>query len=53
MVEIRDATKADAHAIANVHVQSWRAAYRGLLSDDILARPVHPRPGTVLEGRPT
>lgn len=37
MVELRDATQADAHAIANVLVRSWRAAYRGLLPDDVLA----------------
>jgi GNAT superfamily N-acetyltransferase len=37
MVELRDATPADAHAIATVNVQSWRAAYRGLLPDDVLA----------------
>ena len=37
MVELRDATQADAHAIATVLVQSWRAAYRGLLPDDVLA----------------
>ncbi|MFI7673066.1 GNAT family N-acetyltransferase [Actinophytocola sp. NPDC049390] len=37
MVEIRDATPADAHAIATVLVRSWRAAYRGLLPDDVLA----------------
>ncbi|MQA10577.1 MAG: GNAT family N-acetyltransferase [Pseudonocardiaceae bacterium] len=37
MVELRDATPADAHAIADVLVRSWRAAYRGLLPDDVLA----------------
>ncbi|QYN35313.1 GNAT family N-acetyltransferase [Pseudonocardia sp. DSM 110487] len=37
MVELREATPADAHAIANVLVRSWRAAYRGLLPDDVLA----------------
>lgn len=37
MVELRDATPADAHGIATVIVQSWRAAYRGLLPDDVLA----------------
>jgi ribosomal protein S18 acetylase RimI-like enzyme len=37
VVELRDATPADAHAIATVTVQSWRAAYRGLLPDDALA----------------
>jgi hypothetical protein len=37
MVELRDAAPADAHAIATVHVQSWGAAYRGLLPDAVLA----------------
>jgi ribosomal protein S18 acetylase RimI-like enzyme len=37
MVELRDATPADAHAIATVLVRSWRAAYRGLLPDAVLA----------------
>jgi len=35
-VELRDATADDAGAIAAVHVRSWRAAYRGLLPDDVL-----------------
>ena len=35
-VTIRDATSADAHAIAEVHVRSWQAAYRGELPDDYL-----------------
>jgi hypothetical protein len=37
MVELRDATQADAHGIATVLVRSWRAAYRGLLPDEVLA----------------
>ena len=37
MVEVRDATPADAQAIAIVHVASWRAAYEGLLPAAILA----------------
>jgi GNAT superfamily N-acetyltransferase len=37
MVELRDATPADARAIAAVSVASWRAAYRGLMPDDVLA----------------
>ena len=37
MVELRDARHTDAHAIAHVLVQTWRAAYLGLLSDDVLA----------------
>jgi GNAT superfamily N-acetyltransferase len=36
MVELRDATPDDAHAIATVHVASWQVAYRGLLPDDLL-----------------
>jgi CheY-like chemotaxis protein len=38
VVEVRDATSADARAIATVHVTSWRAAYRGLLPDRFLDR---------------
>jgi GNAT superfamily N-acetyltransferase len=37
VVELRDATPADAHAVATLLVKSWRAAYRGLLPDDVLA----------------
>lgn len=35
--DARSPTQADATPIANVRVRSWRAAYRGLRSDDILA----------------
>ena len=35
-VTIRDALPADARAIAEVHVRSWQAAYRGELPDDYL-----------------
>ncbi len=38
MVELRDATPTDAYALATVHVASWRAAYRGLMPDEVLAR---------------
>lgn len=34
---IRPATVADAGAIGEVHVASWRAAYAGLIPDDFLA----------------
>ncbi len=33
---MRVATPVDARAIASVHVESWRAAYRGQLPDDVL-----------------
>jgi len=41
---IRTATIDDARAIAEVHVASWLAAYRGLVPDDVLdARTVQTR----------
>jgi GNAT superfamily N-acetyltransferase len=36
VVELRDATLGDAHAIATVLVRSWRTAYRGLVPDEVL-----------------
>src|SRR5215472_10508942 len=33
---VRDAQAGDATAIANVHVATWRTAYRGLLPDEFL-----------------
>lgn len=33
---IREATRADAKAIARVHVASWRETYRGLIADSII-----------------
>jgi ribosomal protein S18 acetylase RimI-like enzyme len=35
-MRIREATPADARAIAEIHVRSWQAAYRGQLTDDYL-----------------
>lgn len=35
-VIIRPATTADARAIAKVHVETWRAAYAGLLPDKVM-----------------
>ena len=37
-VRIREGTPADARACAEVHVEGWRWAYRGLLPDDYLDR---------------
>jgi GNAT superfamily N-acetyltransferase len=34
---VRPATLADALAIAAIHVASWQAAYRGIMSDGLLA----------------
>lgn len=35
---IREGTEDDIESIANLHAQSWRASYRGILSDDYLDR---------------
>lgn len=37
---LRLATPADADAIAHVHAESWRTAYRGALSDAYLSGPI-------------
>jgi L-amino acid N-acyltransferase YncA len=36
-MRIREATPADAAAIAKVHVDSWRTTYRGIMPDEVLA----------------
>jgi GNAT superfamily N-acetyltransferase len=38
---IREATPADAQAIARLHADSWQSAYRGVLSDDYLDHRAH------------
>ena len=38
---IRDATRDDVIAIADLHAESWRSAYRGILSDVYLENHVH------------
>jgi ribosomal protein S18 acetylase RimI-like enzyme len=40
-LRIRDATEADVAAIARLHAESWRSAYRGVLLDDYLQNDVH------------
>jgi len=39
-IKTRMAVAADAVAIANLHAQSWRIAYRGMLSDEFLDKHV-------------
>ncbi len=36
MVTLRDATERDSAAIARLHADSWRSAYRGIMSDEYL-----------------
>jgi len=38
---LREATAGDAVAIAHLHAESWRSAYRGIFSDDFLDHRVH------------
>ena len=38
---IRDAVKSDVTAIAHLHAESWRSAYRGILSEDFLENHAH------------
>ena len=35
---IRNAVSADAPAIARIHVESWKVAYRGIMPDEVIAR---------------
>jgi GNAT superfamily N-acetyltransferase len=41
MLTLREATEHDAAAIAKLHADSWRSAYRGMLSDEYLNNRVH------------
>jgi hypothetical protein len=41
MLVLREATQFDAAAIARLHADSWRSAYRGMLSDDYLDHRVY------------
>jgi ribosomal protein S18 acetylase RimI-like enzyme len=38
---IRDAVKSDVTAIAHLHAESWRSAYRGILAGDFLENHAH------------
>lgn len=37
MIVVREAIALDADALGRVHVEAWRAAYRGMMPDDFLA----------------
>jgi len=39
-IALTDASPRDVEAIASLHAQSWRNAYRGMLADDYLDRHV-------------
>ena len=40
-MRIREATVTDAATIASLHAESWRSAYRGILTDKFLDNDVH------------
>lgn len=48
---LRDALEADADAVAGLHVASWRAHYRGSLSEAYLAGPIEDERRTVWRER--
>jgi GNAT superfamily N-acetyltransferase len=51
MVTLRDATPQDAAAIGQLHADSWRSAYRGMLSDDYLDNRVYPKRAALWQAR--
>jgi GNAT superfamily N-acetyltransferase len=50
-VIVRIAKAADAHAIAMLHAESWRSAYRGILSDAFLDGPIFAERRALWEAR--
>jgi GNAT superfamily N-acetyltransferase len=51
MLTLRDGTESDSAAIALLHAESWRSAYRGILSDDYLDNRVHSERAIVWQTR--
>jgi GNAT superfamily N-acetyltransferase len=51
MVTLRGATVSDCAAIAHLHAESWRSAYRGILSDDYLDTRAHSERAELWETR--
>ena len=51
MLNLREATEHDAAAIAKLHAESWRSAYRGMLSDEYLDNRVYLERATLWQRR--
>jgi GNAT superfamily N-acetyltransferase len=51
MVTFREATSHDAKAISRLHADSWRSAYRGVLSDDYLDQRVYSERAVIWQHR--
>jgi hypothetical protein len=50
-VTLREATNLDSAAIAHLHAESWRSAYRGILSDDYLDQRAHTERAALWQSR--
>lgn len=42
MISLRPVISSDARLLAELHIESWRVAYRGLLRDEYLDGPIEP-----------
>jgi ribosomal protein S18 acetylase RimI-like enzyme len=51
MVVLRDATESDCASIAQLHAESWRSAYRGMLSDEYLDTRAHAERAALWQAR--
>lgn len=51
MATLRDATERDSAAIARLHADSWRSAYRGILSDEYLDDRAHSERAALWQAR--
>jgi hypothetical protein len=51
MLNLRDATLSDATAISRLHADSWRSAYRGVMSEEYLDRRVYAERAAVWQQR--
>jgi GNAT superfamily N-acetyltransferase len=51
MATLRDATEHDSAAIARLHADSWRSAYRGILSDEYLDNRAHSERAALWQAR--
>jgi GNAT superfamily N-acetyltransferase len=51
MATLRDATEHDVVAIARLHADSWRSAYRGILSDEYLDSRAHSERAALWQAR--
>ena len=51
MVTLREARESDCASIAQLHAESWRSAYRGMLSDEYLENRAHAERAALWQAR--